>query len=88
MELPPDYFEPICAPLTKTVRFCGFTPGSLLTSFILILLFIQLKLYVLIPLVLIGLLLHYKAIARDSWYIDCLITHAVLVLFNQTRWKV
>lgn len=86
--LPHDYFEPVCAPLTKTVRLFGFTPMSLLAAFIIVLLMVKLRLYFLMPVVLIALFLHYKAIEKDSWYIDGLITHAFLVLFGQTRWEV
>lgn len=86
--LPEDYYEPVCVPLTKTVRLFGFTPMSLVVVVLTLMFMAKLKLYILMPLVLVGLYLHYKAIEKDSWYIDGLITHAMLVLFGQTRWGV
>lgn len=82
------YYEPVCRPLTKRLMIVGVPSNTFFGLLMTAMYLITLRLYVCLPLFVVGFVILRRIYAHDQWAMAGFLNHFRMVAKNRTELEV
>lgn len=87
-DLMDGYMEPVCRPLTKRIMVVGVPSNTFFGLLLTVIYLMFLRLYVCLPLVVVGFIVLRRLYAYDPWAVAAFLTHLRMVARQDTELEV